>query len=191
MDQATFQAIFSLAGQNVFVDTIAIFFARYLPYLLVIGFFVLLLGFRSGRERMFFFAQAVLIGILSRGILVELIRYFYDRPRPFEVFGIEPLVAHSPLEPSLPSGHAAFYFGLALAAWFMNRRWGGVYIVLASLMGFARVIIGVHWPTDVLAGAVLGIISAFFVRWLIVGYRPEVRVLGDIQTSEPLGSIGK
>jgi undecaprenyl-diphosphatase len=174
LDHYLFGIIFGLAHRNVFADTLAVFLARWVPYLLVIGFFTLLFGaFRKGKERLFYFIQAALIGILGRGVITELIRFFSNRPRPFEVLGFDPLMAHNSFEPSFPSGHAAFYFGLALAAYFMDRKWGIMYFVLASLIGIARIFVGVHWPLDVVIGTVIGIATSFAVRALLAPYHPK------------------
>ena len=86
----------------------------------------------------------------------------------------------------IPSGHASFYFALAMGVYLSNknpapsnsanhqqngRTWygaraGWVYFALAGLMGFARVFVSVHWPLDILAGAVLGIATAVLVNYL-------------------------
>lgn len=163
LDTDIFRFIHGFAGKSVLLDNVAVLVALYVPYLLVIGFFVLLTDVRGARRRIFMFAQTAIIALVARGIVVETIRFFYDRPRPFELLGFEPLIAQSPLEPSFPSGHAAFFFGLAFAVWQMNRTWGIWYLVAAFLNSFARVFVGVHWPLDVAAGAVIGALSAFIV----------------------------
>jgi undecaprenyl-diphosphatase len=73
------------------------------------------------------------------------------RPRPH----LHPLVA-VPHDGSFPSGHATTSFaGATMLAWFAPRLAPGLY-VLAAAIGFSRVYVGVHWPYDVLGGAVLG-----------------------------------
>ena len=162
-DQQLFQFIHGFAGKSILVDNIAVLVARYVPYLLIIGFFVLLTDVRGARRRIFVFAQAAIIALVGRGIVVETISFFYDRPRPFELLGFEPFISQSALEPAFPSGHAAFFFGLAFAVWQINRMWGIWYLAAAFLNGFARVFVGVHWPLDVAIGAAIGALSAFMV----------------------------
>src|SRR3989338_6720017 len=111
LDTSIFNVLHGLTGKSILVDNIAVLVARYVPYLLIIGFFVLLTDVRGARRRIFVFAQAAIIALVGRGVVVETIRFFYDRPRPFDFFCFEPLIAHNPLEPAFPSGHAAFYFG--------------------------------------------------------------------------------
>ena len=61
-----------------------------------------------------------------------------------------------PTDPSFPSGHAAGSFAFATFVFAMNRRAGAPLLVLASLVALSRVALGVHYPSDVLAGAALG-----------------------------------
>src|SRR3990167_8760064 len=51
---------------------------------------------------------------------------------------------------SMPSGHASFYFALATGVCLYNKKAGYIYLILAGLMGFARIFSGVHWPLDII-----------------------------------------
>lgn len=162
-DTTVFQALYGLAGRSAAVDFVAVFLAQYLPYLLVAAFLISLFFERAWQKRFYSFALAALAVILSRGIIVAVIRFIYPRPRPFEVFGFEPLI-EKVASPGFPSSHAAFFFALATSLFIMNRRSGIWFLVAAALMGVARVVVGVHWPVDIVAGAAVGIVSAILVR---------------------------
>lgn len=169
MNRTIFTFIHNFAGRNFLLDGIGIFFAQYFPYFLLIGAFWLFLREHGWRRRLFFFAEAALAAIVSRGIITELIRFFYYSPRPFDALGFAPLIPES--GNSLPSGHAAFYFTLAMVIFFYNRRWGTWYLGFSLLNGISRIFVGVHWPLDILAGAALGISSAFLIHWFLGKYR--------------------
>ena len=104
---------------------------------------------------------ALLLSLMfTNGILKHLV----ERPRPWlTVEGLTPLIAeHDPN--SFPSGHTSASFAAA-SAWCrtLPRRWMGVTaVVLAALMGFSRLYVGVHFPSDVLAGVLVGL----FCGWL-------------------------
>src|SRR3990167_387848 len=102
--------------------------------------------------------------IVSRFIFVEAIRFFYYNPRPFMVLeNINQLINHETTG-SFPSGHASFYFALASGVYMYNKKAGHIYFILAGLMGFARIFSGIHWPLDIVAGAVLGIGTAYLIN---------------------------
>ena len=127
---------------------------------------------------MYFFSLTALSLILSRGIITELIRFIFLRQRPFEVLGIQPLINH-PVGSSLPSGHAAFYFALGLAVFYMNKKWGWRFLAAVLIIGLARIFVGVHWPMDIIVGAAVGLTSALIVRKLL-----PIGLTNSSQTSE-------
>jgi undecaprenyl-diphosphatase len=68
---------------------------------------------------------------------------------------------------AFPSGHTLASFGAATALTLTHRRWGAAALVLAAAIGFSRLYLFVHYPTDVVAGALLGVALAFAARWLV------------------------
>ncbi len=83
------------------------------------------------------------------------------RERPCRAIEGIRLITACPKSYSLPSGHAISSFAFALPLFFLTRNyltmpWRFYPLVLASLIAFSRMYLGVHYPTDVLAGAVLG-----------------------------------
>jgi undecaprenyl-diphosphatase len=184
MNQTLFLFIHHFAGRNIFADDIGVFFAEYLPYLMVLGFLVLAFYENGWRKKLYLFAEGTLAVILSRGIVTELIRFFYHHERPFAFYGFTPLISESGW--SFPSGHAMWFFALALTIWYFNRKWGWWYFVLAALMGVARIYAGVHWPYDILGGAILGMACAMFAHWLFKDSRKKLYGVGvsDIDASD-------
>ncbi len=104
--------------------------------------------------------------IISRFIFVNIIRYFYYHPRPFLVLSDTVQLTDHEMVSSFPSGHASFYFALATGVYLYNKKAGYIYFVLAGFMGLARVFVGVHWPLDIMAGALLGILVSLGGRWV-------------------------
>jgi undecaprenyl-diphosphatase len=170
-NQSVFRFIHDFSGRNVILDGFAIFLAQWLPYLLVLAFLVLVFYQAGTRRRWLLFAEGALAIILARGIITTAIHFFYYHARPFVVYGISPLFNES--GSSFPSAHAAWFFALAMTVWYTNRKWGTWFFILATLMGIARIYAGVHWPLDVIGGAVIGVASGWFVHWLVTTSQPS------------------
>ena len=170
-----FEYFNNLAGQAARFDYLIIFCAEYLAYVLVALFLaILIFSKKTYREKIIFFIFIGLSVFISRVVVTEAIRYFYHVSRPFVNNNVHQLIFHE-TSSSFPSGHAAFFFALAMAVYLFsqgptsgNSRGRSLVSVMffvgAILIGIARVIAGVHWPLDILAGAAVGILSAIIVR---------------------------
>lgn len=164
MDIIIFRWLNSWAGINSFYDSAIIFRAEYLPWWVGIGILAFYVLCHDKKRELLMIIHAFAAAIAARFIFTEIIRYFYDRPRPFEVLdNVYQLIQHSP-GGSFPSGHAAFFFALATGVFFYRRGWGFLFYAAALLISFSRVAAGVHWTSDILGGAVVGILSAWLVR---------------------------
>lgn len=166
LDISIFNFIFGLSHKSGFLDNVIVIFAEHVPYVMLIAVAVMVFRIKDWKEKFRAIALISLSLILSRGLITELIRALYFRPRPFVTLGIEPLINHS-LMPAFPSGHAAFYFALAFAAFLFSKRLGIWLIAGSVLMGIARVAAGVHWPLDIVAGALVALLSVAVVRWIL------------------------
>lgn len=158
----------NLAGKSAVFDALVIFFSDYFQYFLVAFFILLLFSKWFYREKTKLFLTALTSVILSRLVITELIRFFYCRPRPFVTHVVTQLVEENHC--SFPSGHAAFFFALAMAIYFYNKKWGWTFFAAALVMGIARVVAGVHYPLDIAGGAVIGIFSAYFIFYIFKRY---------------------
>ena len=70
---------------------------------------------------------------------------------------------------SFPSGHATTAFALAASIGFISPRWFYPALGLATVIGISRISGGLHFPSDVVAGAIFGLVGAYFARWLFAG----------------------
>ena len=159
------------------MDSFVIFKAEYLGWWVLGGLGVFLIASAYFRKDIKKASRMVIIalsaGILSRFVFTEAIRFFYNRPRPFEVLNdIYQLVVHSG-GGSFPSGHAAFFFALAAGVFIFYRWWGVLFFAFAVSISAGRVIVGIHWPSDILAGAIIGIASAYLVYYIFSIYQKK------------------
>jgi undecaprenyl-diphosphatase len=134
--------------------------------LLFIALAVLMLCFAKTRR-----AGGTALAAMALGMVVTnmTIKPLISRDRPWVVMeGFETL-ARSADQNSFPSGHtcAAFAFAIAVCT-VLPWRWAKITAVLvAVLMGFSRLYVGVHFPSDVLAGAVIGSLCGLLANWIV------------------------
>jgi len=193
VDLIFFQKINQFAGKWPLLDNLAIFFAEYLGYILIL----ILLFFlttrviakggdeaaaslttrviakggdtaaasltKDSKKYWPIIAQAILAAVLARFGITELIRFFWERPRPFIENNVNLLLSHSATG-SFPSGHAAFFFALSAVVYFYNKKTGFFFFLASFLISISRVFCGVHWPSDIIAGAAIGIFSGWIIR---------------------------
>lgn len=90
------------------------------------------------------------------------------RTRPFDVIsGLVPLIT-KPTDYSFPSGHTACSFAVAFLLFRkLPKRYGIPCLILAALIGFSRIYLGVHYASDVLAGAISGIVLSYVAEYLV------------------------
>ncbi|MBI5421242.1 MAG: phosphatase PAP2 family protein [Parcubacteria group bacterium] len=150
-----------------------VFITSYFGYLLIVGTVVYwILQKKSDQEayRNLLFIFCVMV--LSTLVFTEGIRYFWYRPRPFlALSGIHvPYVQAG--SSSFPSGHTATYFALAFAMYYFNKKIGVWYLVGAGLIALSRIILGVHYPSDIVGGIAIAWVSLVIIKHLFT-YRFE------------------
>lgn len=156
--------LISLVGRWPLLDSLAVFFSQYAGYGLLIFLLVLVLWKRNYGAVLL---QALIASFISRGIITEGIRFFWHRARPFEALSFSPLVQKlAEVSGSFPSGHATFYFAIATVFFLRSKKLGSIFFGVSALMGIARVYGGVHWVSDILGGAAIGVASGLFVVWV-------------------------
>lgn len=89
------------------------------------------------------------------------------RTRPFDVNTAVQLLIERPSDYSFPSGHTASSFAAAAALYFSRKKLWIPAVILAGLIAFSRLYLYVHYPTDVLAGAVIGILMGWIASMLV------------------------
>jgi len=165
-DQILFRGLYGLAHQNSFFDGLIIFLAGYLQYFLIILAIILFFAKeKDWRRQLHILSVFLLSAILSRGLITEIIRFFYHRPRPFLSLNLTPLI-HD-FSNSFPSGHMTFFFVLALSIFLLNKKWGWFFVAGVILMGLGRIFVGVHWPSDILGGILIALLSYFLIKKIL------------------------
>ena len=180
-DANVFGAINGLANHSRVIDLIGIFLADYLPYFLVL----LLASFlfwpkKDKTKNRAMILLSIAAALIARFMVKTIILFFYDRPRPYmELTSVHKLISVSAVEnlQSFPSGHAIFFFALSTVIYSFNKKLGIFFLAFSTLMSIARIFVGVHWPSDILAGAILGTIIGVIIKWVYKNYGDSVKTI--------------
>ena len=115
------------------------------------------------------------VGIMSAVALLgsliinnNIIKNIVQRPRPFVKFTDLQIIIPTPSEYSFPSGHTASSFAAASVFYrHLPKQLGIPSVVLTGIIGFSRLYVGVHYPTDVIAGVIMGILLSYMAEFLV------------------------
>ena len=159
---------------NPVLDSCMIFINRINEYgllwLVLLG-MLATLGGRTGRWAALAGLVALVVGLASSEVLKNLVK----QPRPFLSLADVRLLVDSPNSYSFPSVNVTYAFaacsGALLTVWRLFSQvplWGWGYLILSAALSYSRVYVGVHYPSDVLGGALLGISVGWLVATIVV-----------------------
>lgn len=137
------------------------FMASFLIWLMFLG--LLILRIVDGKIKKEQALHAFLSSIIA-WIVVEMLKSITETTRPFVVNGADPLTLTVPNGHSFPSAHTAVAFAIAVTVWLHDRSVGYVFILLAILVGVGRILANVHYPIDIIGGAIIGIVVAVLIE---------------------------
>ncbi|GIP37115.1 undecaprenyl-diphosphatase [Paenibacillus sp. J31TS4] len=156
MDTFLFQWMNGWAAAHPVFHPIIRFLAEDAQYLFLLGLLVYGLSRSEAKRRMV--VSALLSACVALGFSGLLGTLFY-RDRPFVTHTVFQLIPHA-ANASFPSDHATGAFVVATAIFLFRKKDGMLWLTLAALLALSRVWAGVHYPSDIAAGAALGIVSA-------------------------------
>jgi undecaprenyl-diphosphatase len=169
IDFTIFSFVNQIASKNAILDFVGIFLANYFIWLLF--FVVIFFGFLPPKRRGETISKAnalrSIFGALLGGSLTLIIGQFIVRARPFVVHEVNLLIFPPITIASFPSFHTTLAFALACTLFLFNRKIGIWFFVAAMLIGIARVYVGVHYPSDIIFGAIIGCSSSLIIKFFI------------------------
>ena len=142
-------------------DLLITFLASFLIWLMFGG--LLILWLIDGKFKKEQVLHALLAVAVAWGV-AQVIKAIFPTVRPFELNGLTPLTLLPSSDGAFPSGHTAAAFALATTIWLHDKKVGSAFVVAAIVVGVARVWGNVHYPIDIVGGAVLGAITAFVIE---------------------------
>lgn len=169
MNTTIFYFFYNLSHKSVIFDQIAIFISDKSDALVLFGAVVYVFYFFASHPhwkekslRAWIWECCTIFASAAGAYVVAyVLKIIFHAPRPFVThLDVIPLVSESWYS-SFPSGHATLFFALATAIYLYDKRAGAVFFVLAVIIALSRIVAGVHYPGDILAGAVIGVVVAY------------------------------
>jgi undecaprenyl-diphosphatase len=144
-------------------DIVIEFFATFLIWILYAG--LVVLWFIDGKIKKEEVIHALMAGLIA-WLITLVIKNAFPTLRPFAINGREVDVLFRPNDSAFPSAHTALAFSLAVTIFLHDKVVGWIFLLAALFIGVARVFANVHYPIDILGGALIGTIIAVLVEKL-------------------------
>lgn len=158
-DKQIFSWFNSLAGTSQVLDFILKIISVYTIYLVPILFLAFWFIYRNEKTQKFLL-EICITSIISWQVIASVIGALINRPRPSTFLGTKEIFFHPPTY-SFPSDHALFLAFLTSYLYLSGyRKMGNIALGVTILVSISRVVAGLHWPGDILAGWILGILLA-------------------------------
>ncbi|WP_242220897.1 undecaprenyl-diphosphatase [Bacillus cereus group sp. BfR-BA-01380] len=177
MNYEIFQWINDLAGRSSFLDRGMIFITNSVPYVVIA--FMLFLWFTANKEKRaekqytaMYIVFSCLLGLSINAIL----HLVYYHPRPFVAHHVHQLIPH-PADSSFVSDHSVLVFSITCTLLLRNDSWKYPVLVWAIIVGISRVFVGVHYPADVIGGALISYGASLLVMKFSKKLEPLVQVV--------------
>jgi undecaprenyl-diphosphatase len=162
MNRWLFFVINGWAGHDSLLDGVMIFCARDLIYVVfaIALAWLLLALYRHDFGAAAFFVTNLVVAF----ILLQIARHAYIEPRPFVTWHVTQLMPHA-ADQSFPSDHTTAASAIAFGLMLFAKLWksGAVLLLVALVIGFARIFAGVHYPVDIGGGVLTAAVSAAIV----------------------------
>lgn len=116
------------------------------------------------KEYMFKLALMCLVCLLFCDLIALVLKYLINEPRPFNTLSNVNLLISEGDPYSFPSGHTTSTFSVVTYLVLNSKKFNWFLVSFAILIAFSRIYVGVHYPADVIAGAIIGICGAYFIN---------------------------
>ncbi len=159
MDNQIFYFFYNYAHQANWLDNLIIFFAVYFSYVVGVLALIFLLFYRkSWREFFIVFSSSIFAWVVAK-----VLKILIHTDRPFiALSNVQSLFPETGF--AFPSQHAVVFAALAFAIFIKHKRAGYVFMIFTLIIGLTRIVGGVHFPGDILAGFLLGGVIAYIVQ---------------------------
>lgn len=159
-----FRSINDLGTQYSFLNPVVIFLAEYMLYVLCLT--IAIFWFTRNTSHRLMVIHAIMAFALAE-ILGKAAGQLYSHHQPFAVLPlVNQLIAHE-VDNSFPSDHTIMFFSICVSFYLTRKKEWWLWLVLPFCVAISRIWVGVHYPVDVIVGALFGIFSALAGSWLM------------------------
>lgn len=158
-----FRSINDLGINHPVMNPIFEFFAEYTVLMLMMGTIVFWFT-RKEKNRIMLLNAG--ISFVFAEIIGKLAGQLHSNNQPFaELNNVNQLIEKA-IDNSFPSDHTILLFSVCFSIWLFRKKQGLFWFTLAAATAISRIGVGVHYPFDVIVGAIIAISSALFIHWL-------------------------
>jgi undecaprenyl-diphosphatase len=136
---------------------------HWFPVWILLAVFLVWKGGKKGRIVLLLIIPVI---FLSDQISSHILKSYFERLRPCIVLSDIHLIGNRKSSSSFPSSHAANFFAAAAFFNYFYPKYRWLYFIIAFLVSSSRIYIGIHFPSDVIAGGILGVLCAYFIIFL-------------------------
>jgi len=188
MNSTLFRMINNLGKQYTDLNPFFVFIAEYMIFFLVLAVLLFLFSRRNKNRIMVICA---FITLVISDLFAKIAGQFHSNNQPFaELPNVNRLVEKA-VNNSFPSDHTIIFFSFCITFWLFKRGWGILWVILAVLVGISRIWVGVHYPADVLVGAIISIVSATIVYKIVLKLSLTKKFLGNQDEPSILSALSE
>jgi undecaprenyl-diphosphatase len=164
VDWRAYHAVNHFVAGHSWLGSLFRFVETYGTYAIGVAAVALWLLARPGGDRKWKIAASSALAAAALGLLTnKVVSSAWHRDRPYQTHRVAHVWGARKTDASFPSDHSSAAFGIAVAVMLIDPLAGAFFLVLAVLIAVGRVVVGEHYPGDVLAGAAIGTVAAVVV----------------------------
>lgn len=160
----TYKSIVGFFKRNKPCNTVLKLCYNFLPFIMFVSYGILIVFMFFSDIKIF---ARITLSPLTVFAIVTFFRKIFNRPRPYEKFATTSVFGKNKKGESMPSRHTACAFIIAMAFMYVSIPLGIAYLIISALIMISRVLAGVHFISDVIAGMAISLLYGYFSFFII------------------------